>query len=368
MHPGVSPVSSPPLLTSPSPTVKVRQLGTPLSISSAVPESLNDETPSRLARLRSIVGNQQSILLLVLVALIIFFGVRNSLFFSSAEASNLLIDFSGMAMIAVAETYVIISGGIDLSVGSTVAISGVGGAFLMQSLMNHHAPEAVVMLVGTLACAGIGLLVGAINAVLITKANLVPFVATLVTLSAGAGMALVFSRGAPIGLNPGAISWSATGVGPFTWLVLIVIAIVVVLGFALHVSRYGRYNFAIGSNSFAARAAGINVQRHIASVYVLSGILAGLTGMFFYIRLGSGAPTSGTGSELDAIAAVVIGGASLNGGVGLIWGTVLGAGILTVVTDGLIFINVQPTWNQVVVAAFIALAAVLQSLRPGVRR
>jgi ribose transport system permease protein len=89
--------------------------------------------------------------------------------------------------------------------------------------------------------------------------------------------------------------------------------------------------------------------------------------MFFYIRLSSGAPTSGIGSELDAIAAVVIGGASLTGGVGLIWGTVLGAAILTVVTDGLIFINVQPTWNQVVVAAFIALAAVLQSIRPGVR-
>jgi ribose transport system permease protein len=329
--------------------------------------SANDLDSNASGRLRFIVGNQQIILLLVLIALVIFFGVRNSLFFSQSEFSNLIIDFSGMALIAVAETYVIISGGIDLSVGSTIAISGVGGAFAMQSLMNHHMGETGVLLIGTLACAGIGLLVGAVNAVLITKANLVPFVATLVTLSAGAGMALVFSKGTPVGLNPGAVAWSATGVGPFTWLAIIVLCIVVVLGFALHVSRYGRYNFAIGSNEFAARAAGINVKRHIASVYMLSGLLAGLTGMFFYIRLSSGAPTSGIGSELDAIAAVVIGGASLTGGVGLIWGTVLGAAILTVVTDGLIFINVQPTWNQVVVAAFIALAAVLQSIRPGVR-
>ena len=136
----------------------------------------------------------------------------------------------------------------------------------------------------------------------------------------------------------------------------------------LHLSRYGRYNYAIGSNIFAARAAGINVQRHIASVYVLSGALAGLTGMFFFLRLGSGAPTSGTDAELTAIAAVVIGGASLTGGTGRMSGTILGAFVLTVVTDGLIFIDIQPTWDQVVVGAFIALAATLQALRPGTKR
>jgi ribose transport system permease protein len=111
--------------------------------------------------------------------------------------------------------------------------------------------------------------------------------------------------------------------------------------------------------------AGIDVRRHVASVYVVAGVLAGLTGMFFYIRLGAGAPTSGIGDELNAIAAVVIGGVSLIGGVGVMTGTILGAMILTVVTDGLIFINIQPTWNQVVVGAIIALAVVLQSLRPG---
>jgi ribose transport system permease protein len=330
-------------------------------------DTLESVGPSALKRLQSIVGNQQFILLLVLVALVIFFGERNSLFFTSSEFSNLLIDFSGLALIAVAETYVIISGGIDLSVGSTQAISGVGGGFAMQSLMNHHMSETGVLLIGAVICAGIGLVVGAVNAVLITKANLVPFVATLVTLSAGAGMALVFSRGAPIGQNPEAVAWSATGIGPFTWLVIIVISITTILGITLHVSKYGRNNFAIGSNSFAARAAGINVKRHIASVYMLSGILAGLAGMFFYIRSGAGSPQVGASSNLVAIAAVVIGGASLTGGVGRITGTLLGAGILTIVTDGLIFINVQPTWNQVVVAAFIALAAVLQSIRPGLR-
>ncbi|MHB1783715.1 MAG: ABC transporter permease [Acidimicrobiales bacterium] len=316
-------------------------------------------------RVRATVANQQLILLVVLVALLVFFGARNSRFFTTAEFSNLIIDFSGLILLAVAETYVIISGGIDLSVGSTVAIAGVVGAFAMETLASHHVGEVPLLLLGTLVCAGVGGAVGAVNAVLITRANLVPFVATLVTLSAGAGMALVFSRGADVGLNPAAISWSATGAWIFTWESMIVIAITVLLTLVLHFTAYGRYNFAIGSNSFAARAAGIDVKRHIASVYVIAGILAGLTGMFFYIRLGAGAPTSGIGDELNAIAAVVIGGVSLFGGVGLMYGTILGAMILTVVTDGLIFINIQPTWNQVVVGAIIALAVVLQSLRPG---
>ncbi len=316
-------------------------------------------------RVRATIANQQFVLFVVLVALLVFFGSQNSRFFTTAEFTNLIIDFCGLILLAVAETYVIISGGIDLSVGSTVAISGVVGAFAMETLASHHVGEVAILLVGTVVCAGIGGAVGVLNAVLITKANLVPFVATLVTLSAGAGMALVFSRGADVGSNPAAISWSATGAWIFTWESMIVIAITIVLSLVLHFTAYGRYNFAIGSNAFAARVAGIDVRRHVASVYVVAGVLAGLTGMFFYIRLGAGAPTSGIGDELNAIAAVVIGGVSLVGGVGMMTGTILGAMILTVVTDGLIFINIQPTWNQVVVGAIIALAVVLQSLRPG---
>jgi len=138
----------------------------------------------------------------------------------------------------------------------------------------------------------------------------------------------------------------------------------------LHLTVYGRYNFAIGSNEFAARAAGIAVRRHLISVYVLAGVLAGLTGMFFYIRSGSGAATTGVtnSANLVAIAAVVIGGASLTGGVGRWAGTMLGAAVLTVVSDGLIFINVPPTWIQVVVGALIAVAALLQSFRRRSRR
>jgi len=324
--------------------------------------------PSPLRRAAALLTSQQVILLVVLVAVMCFFDFHNSLFFGNAEFSNLIVDFSEAVLIAVAETYVIISGGIDLSVGSTIAISGVAGAYVIQYLENHHFGELGSLIIGTLACAGVGAIVGIINAILITKARLVPFVATLVTLSAGEGLALVFSKGASVGYDPSASVWSATGFWIFTWLSVMVLVITAILGVVLHVSRYGRYNFAIGSNPFAARAAGINVNRHVASVYILSGLLAGLTGMVYYFQTGGGAPTSGVGLELEAIAAVVIGGASLFGGVGRFTGTILGVAILTVVHDGLTFINVATTWNEVVVAAFIALAAVLQSFSSGSKK
>ena len=214
-------------------------------------------------------------------------------------------------------------------------------------------------------CSTVGVLVGVINAVLINYARLVPFVATLVTLGAGAGLALVMTGGAPIDADSQAIAFTTPRIWVFSWPDLMIIAVLIVSYLYLHFARFGRYTFAIGSNRFAARAAVINVRRHIAKIYILSGLLAGLTGMFYFLRLGSGAPTSGSGEELQAIAAVVIGGVSLVGGVGRLGGVLLGAAILTVVTDGLVIININPNWNQVAVAGLIAGAAALQAFRPG---
>ncbi len=334
------------------------------------PVAANNDGPplSPLRRAATFATNQQFILFLVLVGVMLFFDLHNSRFFGTSEFTNLLVDFSEAVLIAAAEMYVITSGGIDLSVGSTIAVSTVVGAYAIQYLEGHHFGEFPSLLLGTFVCAGVGAVVGTINALLITKARLVPFVATLVTLSMGEGLALVFSKGGTVGYDPAAAVWSSTGFWIFRWLTLMVLAVTVVLGVVLHVSRYGRYNFAIGSNPFAARAAGINVNRHVASVYVLSGILSGLTGMIWYFNSSGGAPQNGIGNELEAIAAVVIGGVSLVGGVGRFSGIILGVAILTVVHDGLVFINVATTWNEVVVAGFIALAAILQSLSAGTKR
>jgi ribose transport system permease protein len=320
------------------------------------------------ATLRRVLVNQQFLLIVVLVAMIAGFSALNENFLSIGTFGNILVQWAPLALLAIGETFVIVSGGIDLSVGSTVTISGVVSAFAMAGLTGAGVPDPVAITIGAVVAAAVGLTVGLVNAALINFAKLVPFVATLATLGAGAGLALVLTKGGPVsGGPPSAIGLANVWLGPFSWPVLIVIVIVVIAGLYLHKSLFGRYTFAIGGNAFAATAAGISVKKHLTKVYALSGLLAGIAGMALYLQLGSGSPSAGAGNELQAIAAVVIGGASLTGGVGRMSGTVLGALILTVVTSGLLVINIDPNWNQVVVAILIAAAVALQALR-GVHR
>lgn len=321
--------------------------------------------PRRIGVLtRRVISNQQVILLIVLIGMIVLFSVLNPIFFSLDVFGNILLDWAPIALIAVAETFVVISGGIDLSVGATLGFAGVIAAYSMQAMTGAGLPDPLVIFLGTLIAAATGLAVGLVNSLLINRARLVPFIATLATLGAAGGLSIVLTGGSPIsGGPPSAIALSVPWLGPLSWPGIVVILIVIIAGLYLHKARFGRYTFAIGSNPFAALAAGINVKRQITRIYLLSGLLAGLAGMFLYIRLGAGAPTSGAGNELDAIAAVVIGGVALSGGVGRMTGTVLGSLILATVTSGLIIIGVEPNWKQVVVAVLIAAAVSLQALR-----
>lgn len=300
-----------------------------------------------------------------------FFDAKSPghVFLDNLELNNIFQQWAPIALMAAGETYVIISGGIDLSVGGVAGFAGVVAAIVMRSMTTAGHGQTITLVVGTLVTMGVGIAVGLVNAGLMIWARLVPFIATLATMGACEGLSIVLSGGGPVvGGPPDAVSLVAPKFGPFSYPVLIVTALVIILGLFLHLARFGRYTFAIGSNSFAARAAGIAVNRHLVKVYVLSGLLAGLAGMFYYLILDSGAPTSGNGDELRAIAAVVIGGAALTGGYGRLTGTMLGALLITTVTSGLIIINVAPNWNQVVVAIMIAAAATLQALRPAVRR
>jgi ribose transport system permease protein len=146
-------------------------------------------------------------------------------------------------------------------------------------------------------------------------------------------------------------------------MVLMMIVVTTVVGLFLHKSRFGLYTYAIGSNAFAARAAGINVKSQIAKIYMVSGALSGFAGFYAYIRLGSGSPSSGNGMELYAIAATVIGGASLMGGIGRMWGTALGTLILFTVQSGLLMTGVATDWKQIIVAILIAAAVAVQTLQ-----
>jgi ribose transport system permease protein len=341
----------------------------PVATTEPKPETPGSHSPvateRRQGRIGKLLTNQQFILVVVLILLVIVFTVINPIFFSVSAAGNILVQWAPIVMIAMGETFVIVTGGIDLSVGSTLTISSVVGAFAMQGLTGAHWADGPVLLVGAIVALGIGALVGAINAVLINVAKLVPFVATLAMLGAGAGLALVLTGGGPVGgAPPSASGLSATiNNGLFSWPVIFVIIIVIIAALFLHRSRFGRYTFAIGGNAFAATASGISVKKHLSKVYILSGLFAGGAGFIEYLQLNGGSPSAGTSDELNAIAAVVIGGASLAGGFGKIGGTVLGALILETVYSGLTIINIDPNWNQVAVAILIAAAASLQAVR-----
>lgn len=320
-------------------------------------------------RLGAILGDQQALLLIALIAISAYFYSRDSIFLSNGVISNILLDWAPLVLLVIGETYVVISGGIDLSVGAALGFSGVIGGEAMKSMTSAHHGQNVTLLVGTLVCAAVGACIGLVNAFLINRARLVPFIATLATLGMAGGLTQVITKGAPIiGGPPNTITTVQSWIGPFSKPVLMVIVVLIIATFFLHKARFGRYTFALGSNPFATRAAGISVTGHVTKVYALSGFMAGLAGMFFYLRLGSGAPSSGLNAELDAIAAVVIGGASLSGGVGKLTASALGALLLSSIYSGLVIINVPPDWKKFVVGGLIALAATLQALRSSGRK
>jgi ribose transport system permease protein len=321
-------------------------------------------------RLRAGLLRQDVILLGVLIVMVVFFTAMNSVFFSTFAFANILQDWAPVILLAVAETYVIVTAGIDLSVGSTLGLSGVVCALAMKSLTEGGTGATLTITIGVLLALATGLAVGLINALLITRAKLAPFIATLATMGAGAGLTLVLTSGVQIAGGPPAV----IRIGNTQYLTILTIPLVVVLAVVavswvtLEFTRFGRWTYAIGSNEFAARGAGIGVSRHLVKVYMLAGLLSALAGVFVYFRLGSGSPTSGQGQELAAIAAAVIGGTSLFGGSGRMSGTVLGALITTAVLSGLILIGVAPNWQQVVIGCLIAVAVGVQQLNLGRRK
>ena len=313
---------------------------------------------------RTIALRQDVILLGVLVLMVGFFTAMNPVYFSAFAFANILQDWAPVMLLAIGQTYVIITAGIDLSVGSTLGLSGVTGALVIRSLNADGRPVSVTVAAGLLSAVAVGVVIGLINGLLVTRVGLAPFVATLATMGAAAGLTLVVTGGVQIAGSPTEV----ISLGNNTFLAVLTVPLVVVLVVlavawaVLATTRFGRWTYAIGSNSFAARGSGIGVRRHLMKVYVFSGVCASLAGMFVYFRLGSGSPTSGHGGELSAIAAAVIGGTSLFGGSGRMSGTLLGALITTGVLSGLILIGVAPNWQQVVVGALIALAVGVQQV------
>lgn len=291
-------------------------------------------------------------IILVLVILMTLFTP------SFASSSNILTTLIGLSMdgiIAVGMTVVLVLGGIDLSVGSVMAISSVIAGVLVSSFgMNVW----ISVLIAIIVSVALGAFVG----FLITKVNLNPFITTLSMMSIGRGLAYVFTKGSPISLGTITPSFDAIGQGNTFGIpnpVLILLILVLIIDYLMRNSTWFRQIYYVGSNEKAAHLSGINVNRVKMFVYVTSAVLSGISGIITLSRFGVAAPTAGTGAELRAIAGAVIGGASLTGGEGTIWGAILGIILVALVNNALVLMNVSVYWQSLVTGVVLLLAVVI---------
>jgi ribose/xylose/arabinose/galactoside ABC-type transport system permease subunit len=291
-----------------------------------------------------------------LVVLAVAMSFLSGDFLATQNLLNVGVQAAVTAILAFGVTFVIVSAGIDLSVGSVAALSA---TVLAWTATNQGLPVwiAVLLAIGT------GVVCGLVSGALISFGKLPPFIATLAMLSVGRGLALVISQGSPIAF-PDSVSNLGTTIGG--WLpvpVLVMIVMGLITAVILNRTYIGRTMYAIGGNEEAARLSGIRVKRQKLVIYALAGGFAAVAGIVLASRLASAQPQAAYGYELDAIAAVVIGGASLSGGVGKASGTLIGALILAVLRNGLNLLSVSAFWQQVVIGVVIALAVLLDTLR-----
>lgn len=289
-----------------------------------------------------------------LAGLIIFsiiLGLISDNFFTLGNMLNLLRQVSVNALIAFGMTFVILTAGIDLSVGSTLAL----GSALTAGLLTSGMDPILAVFIGLL----IGFILGAINGLIITKGKVAPFIATLATMTIYRGATLVYTDGMPITGLSDSFAFEMIGKGylfgiPFP--VIIMVVVFIILYFVQRKTVFGRQVYAVGGNEEAAKLSGIKTDRVKLWVYSITGMLAVLAGIIISSRLDSVQPTAGTSYELDAIAAVVIGGTSLAGGRGRIVGTLVGALIIGVISNGLNLLNVSSFYQQIVKGAIILVA------------
>ncbi|MER5997833.1 ABC transporter permease [Nonomuraea angiospora] len=294
--------------------------------------------------------------LAALVVLVVALSLLSPDFLSVTNLLNVGVQAAVTAILAFGQTFVIVTSGIDLSVGSVAALSAI---VLAWTASVAGLPWPLATLVSLL----VGVVCGLVNAVLIAYGRLPPFIATLAMLGVARGLALVISAGSPIPM-PDAVSHLGDTAGGFLPVPVIVMVVMgVIAAVILNRTYAGRAMYAIGGNEEAARLSGIKVGRQKLITYALSGGFAAVAGIVLASRLASAQPQAAAGYELDAIAAVVIGGASLSGGKGRALGTFVGALILAVLRNGLNLLSVSAFWQQVVIGVVIALAVLVDTLR-----
>jgi|TARA_B110000240_G_scaffold100351_1_gene113623 inositol transport system permease protein len=297
--------------------------------------------------------------ILFLIALIIGFGLANERFLSSRNMMNILTEVSIYGLLAVGMTFVILTAGIDLSVGSLLALCAMCAAYVVKGGAGFDAAGTggfpwFIALGVSLA---VGALAGGVHGVVITKFKVPAFVVTLGGMSAYRGLTLLIGNGGPIsGFDKPTRSFGRGDILglPIPVLLFITVAILAIL--VLRYTNFGRHVYAVGGNEEAAHLAGVDVQKTLMKVYIMIGVLAGLAGFILSARLNSAEATAGTSYELRVIASVVIGGTSLFGGIGTIFGTIIGALTIGVLINGLVMLNIQSYWQLIIVGIIIVAA------------
>jgi len=326
-------------------------------------ELTDEEALEERTWLRRLMGSNVWIFLILGGICLIFALLSFDSFASTTNIRNITVDAAVLLVLAVGSTFVIVTAGIDLSVGSVLVFSGVVSAKLMEAVGGD---STGVILLGLGAALASGFAWGLFNGIIIAKLKVPALIVTLGSFGAALGFAQLITDGVDVRDVPFPLVDSVgTGLlfGEIPYLVLIAGAVALVFGVVLALTRFGRHTYAVGSNEEAARRAGINVDRHLVKVYVLAGTLSGLAGFMSLARFATTTIGGHSTDNLQAIAAVVIGGTSLFGGIGTVLGTVAGVFIPAVLENGFVILGVQPFWQEVAVGGVLILAVYLDQLR-----
>jgi ribose transport system permease protein len=314
--------------------------------------TFSSPVPLQRSKWKDIVGNFliRNIMVVVMLLIVAFFAYRSARFATPDNLTNILIAAAPFALIALGQTLVILTGGIDLSVGSVMAASAMAAAWTAKYSDGN-------LLLPLLAALATGLIAGSINGLIVSRFEVPPFITTLGMLTLASGIAYVIGNGAPInGLPSNFGAFANTQIFGLTLPVVLMIVAILSLAFVMKRTTYGLRVYAIGGNRLASEIAGVRSRGILFSVYAISGVLAGISGLMLASRVITGAPNLGQGYELDAIAAVVIGGASLMGGRGTIWGTAIGLLLIQTINNGLDLLLVPAYWQDVIKGIIIVAA------------
>lgn len=314
------------------------------------------------------------ILAVLLLLVTVFTVLQPQAFPTFMNARNIALDTCVVILLAIGATYVIITSGIDLSIGSNLVLSAVVSAKVMAWLSGTPAQiragefpnQWVAIPIGIAVGILTGMAWGWLNGRLITGLKLPPFIVTLGTMTMALGAANLLSGGVSIANVPPVLQTAVGMKNLFGFLPVPILITALIAAFAMFIlnkTRFGRHTYAVGSNTEAARLSGINVNRHLIKVYAVQGLLAGMAGVMDLARFNSVSPASHSQTNLNAIAAVIIGGTSIFGGAGTIGGTIIGAFIPTILQNGLIINDIEPFWQQIAVGAIIVGAVYFDQLR-----